>query len=322
VAPEPTGLIEPSDLRADPLVRTLLARCNFGSPNGATPVPDTAVTDTVVTPCGVSGGADSTALLMLAVAAGLCVRAVHVDHGLRPGSAAEAEVVARSAHRLGAEFVSHRVTVGEGPNLEARARRARYEVLGPEALTGHTVDDQAETVLLNLVRGAGVTGLAGIRATPRRPILGLRRSETEALCERFDFETVDDPSNTDPAQRRNRMRHEVLPLLDGVAERDVAAVIARQAEWLADIDDYIEAQADHIDPTDAIALREASPVLARAALRRWLRSQSSEAHPPDARALERVMAVARGEVLGTEIADGWRVRRTNNILRLEPPAPR
>ncbi len=111
--------------------------------------------------CGVSGGADSLALLVLAVAAGCAVTAVHVDHGLRPGSAAEAEVVAGAARRFGASFRSERVDLGDGPNLEARARRARREALGPGAATGHTMDDQAETVLANLLRGSGVHGLAG-----------------------------------------------------------------------------------------------------------------------------------------------------------------
>ncbi|MCB1016512.1 MAG: 7-cyano-7-deazaguanine synthase, partial [Acidimicrobiales bacterium] len=93
--------------------------------------------------CAVSGGPDSLALLALAVAAGLEVTAVHVDHGLRPGSGREAEVVEAAAERFGARFSARRVTVVEGPNLEARARAARYAALPPDACTGHTADDQA-----------------------------------------------------------------------------------------------------------------------------------------------------------------------------------
>src|SRR4051794_34724120 len=136
----------------------LLPRCAF-------PGAGTAVT------CAVSGGADSLALLALATAAGLQVTAVHVDHGLRPGSAMEAEVVAQSAKAFGARFRSERADVAPGPNLEARARAARYAVLPAGVFTGHTADDQAETVLLNLLRGAGLDGLAGIRRDGRRPLL-------------------------------------------------------------------------------------------------------------------------------------------------------
>src|ERR1700689_532054 len=98
--------------------------------------------------CAVSGGADSLALLVLAVWAGCDVTAVHVDHGLRPGSAAEAEIVRDAAASLGAGFSALQVEVGHGPNIEARARAARRKVLPPGTATGHTMDDQAETVLL------------------------------------------------------------------------------------------------------------------------------------------------------------------------------
>ncbi|HLX87195.1 MAG TPA: ATP-binding protein, partial [Acidimicrobiales bacterium] len=95
--------------------------------------------------CAVSGGADSLALLVLAAEAGCRVTAVHVDHGLRPGSDEEAEVVAAAAARVGAAFRAEQVQVEPGPNLEARARAARRARLGEDAATGHTMDDQAET---------------------------------------------------------------------------------------------------------------------------------------------------------------------------------
>ncbi|MEA2932235.1 MAG: tRNA(Ile)-lysidine synthase, partial [Actinomycetota bacterium] len=236
-----------------------------------------------------SGGADSLALLVLAVAAGCVATAVHVDHGLRAGSAAEADVVRDVADAVGAAFRGERVVVAPGPNLEARARAARYQVLPDDVLTGHTADDQAETVLLNLVRGAGLDGLAGIAPGPRHPILGLRRHQTHGLCLALGLAPVDDPSNADPAHRRNRVRHELMPLLDAVAERDVAAVLARQAPLLRDEAELLDGLAAALDPADARTVAAAPVALARRALRRWLTAGCE--HPPEAATVERVLAV-------------------------------
>jgi tRNA(Ile)-lysidine synthase len=298
--PAPAGLSVPS-------AAELLARCRFPPP-GAPAC------------CAVSGGADSTALLVLAVAAGCAVTAVHVDHGLRPDSHREAEVVAANAARLGAAFRGERVAVARGPNLEARARAARHEVLGPDALLGHTADDQAETVLLNLMRGAGLEGLAGINDDARHPILGLRRRETVDLCSAAGLEVVVDESNADPAHARNRVRHEVLPLLAEVARRDIVPLLVRTAGHARAAVELLEQQAGDLDPTSARELASAPPLLARMALRRWLRDTSAERHPPDAAAVDRVLSVARGDVVATEIAGGWRVARRQGRLRREAPA--
>ena len=268
--------------------------------------------------CAVSGGADSLALLVLAVESGCVPTAIHVDHGLRPGSDREADIVAAAAERFGTAFRSERACVDPGPNLEARARAARYAVLPSDVLTGHTADDQAETVVLNLLRGAGLEGLAGIRRDGRRPLLGLRRHETRSLCAALGLVPVEDPSNADPAHRRNRVRHELLPLMDAVAERDVAPVLARQAELLADDADLLTELAAGVDPTDAAALRATPVALARVTLRNWLRSAGT-GHPPDAATVARVLAVARGDAAATDVGRGWRVARTGGRLRLEPP---
>jgi tRNA(Ile)-lysidine synthase len=282
--------------------------------------------------CAVSGGADSLALLALAVHAGCRPTAVHVDHGLRPGSAAEAAAVRDAAARLGAGFRAAAVTVAPGPNLEARARAARYGALPAGALTGHTADDQAETVLLNLLRGAALDGLAGMDPATR-PIRRLRRRETRALCAALGLTPVADPSNDDPAIRRNRVRHELLPLLDAIAERDVTPVIARQADLARADAALLDALAAALDPTDARALAAAPPPLARRAVRRWLRDGGdagpadggpgdAERHPPEAAAVERVLGVARGEAVACQVAGGWRVARTAGRLRLDPPPDR
>ena len=266
--------------------------------------------------CAVSGGPDSLALLVLAVAAGCQATAVHVDHGLRDGSAAEADVVRAAAAAVGAGFRAERVVVEPGPNLEARARAARYRVLPSDVLTGHTADDQAETVLLNLLRGAGLDGLAGIAPGPRRPILALRRHETRAFCRLMGLRPVDDPSNADPVHRRNRVRHELLPLLDAIAQRDVVAVLARQAPLLRDEAELLDGLAAAVDPTDARAVAAAPGALSRRAVRRWLAAGCE--HPPDAATVERVLAVARGQAKAADVGGGRRVARTGQRLRIEP----
>lgn len=270
-------------------------------------MPGTAVT------CAVSGGADSLALLVLAVDAGLDVTAAHVDHGLRPDSAAEAELVSDAASKLGAGFRSVSVEVADGGDLEARARAARHAALPPGTLFGHTADDQAETVLLALLRGTGLDGLTGID-WPGHPILDLRRWETEAICAEAGLEPFSDPSNTDPRFRRNRVRHEVLPLLADVAERDVVPLLTRMATMLRDDAALLDAVASGIDPTDAVAVAAAPPSAARRALRDWLRTFDAERHPPDAAGLERVLAVARGEATAAQLSGGIEVRRSRQRL--------
>jgi tRNA(Ile)-lysidine synthase len=262
--------------------------------------------------CGVSGGPDSLALLVLATAAGCRVTALHVDHGLRPESATEAEVVAAAAHRFGASFRSEQVTVAPGPNLEARARQARRLVLGPDAATGHTADDQAETVIINLLRGAGASGLAGMRSGPHHPLLALRRAETVALCRHLDLEPVRDPTNDHPRFVRNRVRHELLPLCSDIAGRDVVPILARQAGVLAADADLIDAVSDLVDPRDAGALAAVPEAAARRSVRNWLTGRDGYAPPLDA--VQRVLAVARGQRVATELPGGRRVVRGGGRL--------
>jgi tRNA(Ile)-lysidine synthase len=298
--------VPPPPSRVDPLNTDLVGRCTF--PPAGTPLV-----------CAVSGGADSLALLVLATAAGCRVTAVHVDHGLRPGSATEAEVVASAAARYESAFKSERVAVADGPNLEARARAARLEVLGPDAATGHTADDQAETVLANLLRGAGVDGLAAMRAGPRHPLLGLRRSDTVALCQEEGLEPVDDPSNRDPRFLRNRIRAELLPLCSELAGRDLVPVLARQAGLLAGDAEVLQVVAELVDPTDAKAVADAPGAVARRAVRAWLAGDSG--YPPSRDAVERVLEVARGARKATEVDGGVRVARSRGTLSQSPVTP-
>jgi tRNA(Ile)-lysidine synthase len=298
-----TTVTDPDELRD-----RLLGRCSFPAPG--TPLD-----------CAVSGGADSLTLLVLATAAGCRVTAWHVDHGLRPGGAAEADLVGAAASGYGAGFRPVRVEVAPGPNLEARARAARRAALPPGVCTGHTADDQAETVLLALLRGAGLDGLGGMGAD-RHPLLGLRRAETVALCRAEGLHPVEDPTNRDPAIRRNRVRHELLPLASAIAERDVVPVLARTAALLRGDAELLDATAGALDPTDARALTGAPPAAARRAVRAWLTAAAPSGappYPPSAAAVDRVLAVARGDATACQVAGIGRVTRSRQRLRIEPP---
>ncbi|GEP39065.1 tRNA(Ile)-lysidine synthase [Nocardioides psychrotolerans] len=201
----------------------------------------------VVVAC--SGGADSLALLAATVfetrRMPQRVIGVIVDHGLQDGSAEHTASVVAQMIRLGAdETGSVRVQVEtDGHGTEAAAREARYAVLEEIAgrlgagtvLLGHTLDDQAETALLGLARGSGGRSIAGMRpgfGVFRRPLLGIRRAQTEAACAAEDITSWTDPHNSDPRFTRARVRHSVLPVLERELGPGVAETLARTAEQL------------------------------------------------------------------------------------------
>ena len=270
---------------------------------------------------GCSGGADSLALLALACDHGFDVCAVYVDHGLRSGTGHDAETVKRAAARFGARSRVEHVDLVLGPNLESRAREARYAALeqvraelGAEAiLIAHTRDDQAETVLLQMLRGAAATGLSGMavrRGFVRRPLLASRRWETHELCARLGLSPTHDPMNDDLHHRRVWLRREVIPRLEGGTDRDLVEVLARQAELLRDDDELLDAFATEYEPDDAASVAALPPALARRVLRRWLSAPT----PPSAATVERILAVARGHVRAAELPGGDRIERVHGRL--------
>lgn len=286
----------------DPLVGSLLVRCRF--PAGPLA-------------CGLSGGPDSTALVALAVASGAPVRAVHVDHGLRPG-APDRDIAVATARRLGVDIEVVELELDEGPDLEERARRARYAALPPDVCVGHTADDRAETVVFNLVRGAGLAGVAAAFERVHRPLLALRRHETAALCAHLGLTVADDPTNADPRHTRSRLRHEVLPALAAATGRDPVPALCRHADLVADALAVIRDLAGRLDPTDVAALAAAPRAVAAEALRRWLAAETGAPRGVDAASIERVLAVVAGEIRATEVTGGHRVRRRAGRLRVEP----
>ena len=195
----------------------------------------------------VSGGADSTALLDVLVGLapefGLAIQAAHVHHGLRPEADGDADVVRRLCERLGVPLCVERVDVRREPpweGLEAEARRARHAALAARAralgasriATGHTADDQAETVVMRLLAGAGPRGLAGIaprRGALIRPLLDARREDVIEHLRRRGLGWVEDATNADPRFLRNRVRHDVLPFLGRVFGGSVTEALCRSA---------------------------------------------------------------------------------------------
>lgn len=185
-----------------------------------------------------SGGADSLALTAAVALERPSAGALVVDHGLQPDSGEIADRAARQARELGCASARVLRVVVDGPGgVEAAARAARRAALrqasgSAPVLLAHTLDDQAETVLLGLGRGSGPRSIQGMRAWDDpwgRPLLGLRRATTRAVCAELGTEPYEDPMNTDPRFARARLRAEVLPLLEDVLQGGVAEALARTA---------------------------------------------------------------------------------------------
>jgi tRNA(Ile)-lysidine synthase len=232
-----------------------------------------------------SGGADS---LALAAAAAFEARGrvglVTVDHGLHAGSAAVADRVLDQTRPLGFDpLVRERVEVGTAGGPEAAARDARYAALTRVAaatgaaavLLAHTLDDQAETVLLGLARGSGTRSLAGmpaVRGIFHRPLLDVPRAVVRQACLDEGFTPWEDPANADARFTRSRVRHTVLPALEAELGPGVAAALARTARAARDDADALDEIASAADPFVAgeasiAVLADAVPALRR----RWLR---------------------------------------------------
>ncbi len=275
----------------------------------------------------VSGGSDSTALLLLlhqrAGARGCRLRAVSVDHGLRPEAAAEIGGVARLCRELGVGHDTLRWRAGAGGgNLQDRARRARYRLIadwarerdvGAVAL-GHTLDDQAETVLMRLARGAGVDGLSAMAPQRRahgvrwlRPLLGLRRAGLRAWLESRGVGWSEDPSNADMRFARVRMRRalaELAPL--GISPEGLAATAARMVQTRAALERQTQEAARALARVragavflDSAALEALPDEIRRRLLGHALRWVSGADYPPRQRSLDALEAALRDRVRHT-----------------------
>ncbi|OBI32399.1 tRNA lysidine(34) synthetase TilS [Mycolicibacter terrae] len=286
-----------------------------------------------------SGGPDSLALTAVA-AAERPTTALIVDHGLQAGSAQVADLARRQALELGcvaAQVIS--VTVGAEGGPEGAARTARYAALDgareeASVLLGHTLDDQAETVLLGLGRGSGPRSMAGMRPYDPpwcRPLLGVRRELTRDACAELGLTPWLDPHNSDRRFTRARLRAEVLPLLEDVLGGGVAEALARTATALRENTELIDALADQALPEatagagpavlDTAQLAALPGPVRRAVIRRWLLAGGGRGLTDlQIRAVERLVTQWRGQggvAVGSELR-GARLFavRGDGLLRL------
>ena len=222
---------------------------------------------------GVSGGLDSMTLLHLmrfgAAAPPIPVRAIHIDHHMRPGSGTDAEWVASKCAEWGVECDVHRAA--EPVTTEAAGRALRYRCFedartrlhpGAVTMTAHTADDQAETVLFRAARGSGPRGLSAIRPLRPpavvRPLLPFWRAELEAFAREREIPFRDDPTNRDPRWTRNRLRHQVLPALEEAvpgAARALAALADTTRDHVTALDELLDARIDALaagEPGDTV----------------------------------------------------------------------
>ena len=296
----------------------------------------------------VSGGPDSLCLLHSLVRLRRLLRTelvcFHFDHGLREGSDRDAAYVRGQAAKLRIPFVLRRARSKplRGESVEAWARAARYgamaEVLeelgGGVMALGHTADDQAETVLLALIRGGGLEALAAMSPVSRpviRPLLEVTRAETVAFCRALGLRPRHDPMNDDPSFLRVAVRMRVIPLLEQAVGRNVRATLARTASLLeqdAELLDLWSRQAEHeaLTATDegaelkAESLRRLPAPIANRIVRRALLGL---ALVPDSTHVEAVVALASGRP-GQQVSlpGGLRAERGRGYVRLSRPSPR
>jgi len=246
---------------------------------------------------GVSGGRDSVALLHLLAARGHRLIVCHLDHALRRESREEAEFVKDLAARLDCECVVRRVNVAKLAqrmkcSIETGAREARYGFFSRvgrrrgvhRLFLAHHADDQVETLLFNLLRGSGATGLGAMRGETMRgelqvlrPLLGVWREEIDRYVAEHRLEYREDSSNADPQHTRNRLRHEVVPLLGKVFGREVRRALWRSAEILREEDALLAMSPELVAARDhelPLAVVKPLPVaMQRRLILAWLRAR-------------------------------------------------
>ena len=288
----------------------------------------------------VSGGADSLALAwaaaFVAPTHGFTLEAVIVDHGLQDDSAEVAEKTQSTLTEMGVPTTIIQVSVDASGNVEDGARTARYEALNAHVkntgavavLLGHTLDDQAETVLLGLTRGSGpasIRGMASYNAPWLRPFLGITRPTTQACVTDAGYQYWSDPHNTDRRFVRPRIRHDLLPEMEILLGPGVSAALANTAELIAADDDYLTALAsDHLTALHttpgqlpAKQLAELPSPIRRRVLRAWVKKATGASMTlPQTEMVDALVVAWKGQ--GPVDIPGAKLKREEGVLLIHP----
>lgn len=272
-----------------------------------------------------SGGVDSLALLVILHSLSVDFSVCYVEHGLSKETKAAGVMLDQLCLSLKVDFKEVEIDLPEeqrNSNVEANARNLRYKVLEQTRLetnkdvlaTAHHMDDVAETFLINLIRGTGSGGfsLAQERNRIVRPILSARKKQLESVVAYCSLLPVVDPTNSEPIFVRNRIRNEVIPLLDEISNRDTTTLIVRAAEAINSDAKYIRELAiskwPKGEPTTK-SLRDLDPALQIHALREWI-----EGYPPSTEEMERILKVVSHEIKSTQLSGHRTIRRTGGVL--------
>ena len=317
-----------SHRRRDNLVEALLSACRA----------DPHVARGGVVVVAFSGGPDSSAMLHALVRASAALRlqlhAVHVNHGLRPGSSGDADHAARFASDLGVPIEVVRVAPrGRGEEAARRARHAALEAVatryGAHSIAlGHTAGDQAETVLLHLLRGSGILGLAAMAPRDRlrfRPLLEISRQQVDSYCARHRLDPVLDESNSDPSFTRNRVRHELIPMLETRFNPRVQEALVRLARIARDEHDVVCRTADewlvrHGGAVPRAAYRALPRAVQAEILRQaWTDASGSGCALGGASGIDQALRLARGNASGMiQLGVGFELHADDQELQVRP----
>ena len=269
-----------------------------------------------------SGGADSAALAYLASQAGAKTSALHVDHQL-PGSAMMQKAAQDIAAQLELPIEIAVVSLPGGPSPEGRAREARYRVFESSdlaLLTAHTRDDNAETILINLIRGAGPSGLTGIpeHRPPHiyRPMLAIGREATREIAALAGLAFIDDPMNADVTLARNRIRRHLLPLLREMNPQVVES-LARAADTIGRDTAFLDALASPYGAGGSIPVSVLATLPRPVADRVLVGLLESHEIGPTSDRVDRLWSVAKGESERQELAGGRSAARRGPLLTIE-----
>jgi tRNA(Ile)-lysidine synthase len=292
---------------------------------------------------GVSGGRDSVLLLHLLLSHGRGDLVVcHVDHGLRPESGEDARFVAGLAARYGLPFAAFREDVASRArrsrkSIETAARETRYAFFAraarehdcPRIFLAHHADDQVETFLFHLFRGASARGLSGMRPTATRtihgiemrivrPLLGVWREEIDACIAMHDLAFREDASNASAQHTRNRLRHEIIPFIERAFDRGIRRSVWRAAEILREEDELLGEMASPFQARAELSVPElrAQPVaLQRRIIAAWLKARGIP--EPSFDDVENVRHLLDGRRAKVNLPGGNHARRRSKLLFIE-----